>query len=290
MAQNNPYPGDSLQRLQAVELDILRAIRDVCDRYGITYWLDGGTTLGAVRHGGFIPWDDDADVAMPQEDYERFLRVAPEALPEGYTLRTCWNTPTMPGLFAKVELDGTRFIDEVAHDAGHDQGIFVDVFRYRRLDEDDAEMRRQIRESTFCQRMSFLRATGNPKIPKGVPLKPLVRAGVKAIHATIARTWTSQRMAERLERAWQSPCPGNRMANDCYASLSWQWRDTLLPTSTLVFEGEQFQGPANPERYLEVLYGDWQTLPPEDGRYPHRPLVLDFGDGVNVMEGWPPEA
>ena len=86
MAQNNPYPGDSLQRLQAVELDILRAIRDVCEAHGITYFLDGGTTLGAVRHGGFIPWDDDADVAMPQEDYEHFLRVAPEALPEGYTL------------------------------------------------------------------------------------------------------------------------------------------------------------------------------------------------------------
>lgn len=285
MAQNNPYPGDSLQRLQAVELDILRAIRDVCETHGITYFLDGGTTLGAVRHGGFIPWDDDADVAMPQEDYEHFLRVAPEALPEGYTLHTCYNTPNMPELWAKVERDGTRFVDELAHDAGHDQGIFVDVFCYRRLDEDDEEMQRQIRDASICQRMSFLNATGRPKIPKNTPALPVVKAAVKAVHATVARAWDAQKMSERLDRAWQSPCPGNRMANACYPNYCWQWRETLLPTSTIEFEGEQFQAPAMPERYLETLYGDWQTLPPEDARYPHRPLVLDFGDGVNVMEG-----
>ena len=74
------YNQDMLRRLQLTELEILKDIDRVCRAHGIAYWLDSGTALGAMRHGGFIPWDDDIDVGMPRGDYERFLEVAPEAL------------------------------------------------------------------------------------------------------------------------------------------------------------------------------------------------------------------
>ena len=78
------YEQATLRRLQMMELEILEAIDSVCREHGITYFLDSGTVLGARRHGGFIPWDDDIDLGMPREDYERFLEVAPVALGEGF--------------------------------------------------------------------------------------------------------------------------------------------------------------------------------------------------------------
>ena len=79
-----PYPEGALERLQKEELKILEVIDSICRKHGLTYFIDAGTTLGAVRHGGFIPWDDDADVGMPYEDYKKFCEIAPHELPEGY--------------------------------------------------------------------------------------------------------------------------------------------------------------------------------------------------------------
>lgn len=88
-----PYPGDALSRLQEEERGILKVIDELCRKHGLTYFIDAGTTLGAVRHGGFIPWDDDADVGMPYDDFNRFCELAKTELPEGYSLHDWSNTP-----------------------------------------------------------------------------------------------------------------------------------------------------------------------------------------------------
>ena len=81
----SPYPEDSLQRLQAVDLEIAAAVDKICRENDIDYFIDGGTLLGAVRHGGFIPWDDDIDIGMPKDDFDRFCEIAPALLPKGYS-------------------------------------------------------------------------------------------------------------------------------------------------------------------------------------------------------------
>ena len=82
------YPGDSLERLQAEMTRMLGVFDRVCRELGLTYFVDSGTALGAARHGGFIPWDDDVDVAMPEADYRRFVAEGASALPGGYSLHT----------------------------------------------------------------------------------------------------------------------------------------------------------------------------------------------------------
>lgn len=96
------YQKETLRELQLLELEILLAIDAVCKEYAIAYFLDSGTALGAKRHDGFIPWDDDIDIGMPREDYDKFLQIAPAALGDGFTVANPQDDSRLAGLFTKV--------------------------------------------------------------------------------------------------------------------------------------------------------------------------------------------
>lgn len=150
------YDPSTLRRLQLVELDILEVVADVCERHGIRWFLDRGTALGAVRHKGFIPWDDDVDVGMLREDYERFLQIAEKELPNGYSLHTPDNTPHYAPLFAKVYKDGTEFWSREISESKCEQGIFVDIFPYDTMSTDEVDQKRQCKEAIRWTRASYL--------------------------------------------------------------------------------------------------------------------------------------
>ena len=123
-----PKDPDTLQHMKEVELKILIAVDEVCKKLNIDYALDGGTLLGAARHSGFIPWDDDIDLLMPREDYERFIATAQEYLPKEYKIRTFLNTPEYPYLFIKVDDTRTLLVEENLRHLNSGVGIFIDIF------------------------------------------------------------------------------------------------------------------------------------------------------------------
>lgn len=285
MSSDSSYPEDVLRRLHEAEMAILIVLDDLCKEHGLTYFLESGTALGAVRHGGFIPWDDDIDISMPLDDYRRFLEIAPTALPDGFSLHTAENTKGMGSLWAKVFLDGTRFMDEPAVEAGCEQAIFVDVFCYRRLDADERVAKRQIAQANFWQRVSYLACFAHPVLPKDVPLRPVVEAGCVAAHAVLSRCVSKETIRRGFERAWAlGNNPSDNWSDTTYAYLTGFTTDMLFPTAPLTFEGRVFPGPHDVDAYLRVLYGDYMWIPPVEERHNHLPLILDFGDGVNVME------
>ena len=117
------------KKLQQLILLIAKEIARICDKYNIDYYLDGGSMLGAVRHKGFIPWDDDFDIAMKRSDFERFLQVCEKELDKNkYFLQTEWSEKNYCFSFAKVQLIGTHFIEEFSKDADVKHGIFADIF------------------------------------------------------------------------------------------------------------------------------------------------------------------
>ena len=187
------YDDEVLRRLQLVELSILEDIDRICRECGITYFLDSGTLLGAVRHGGFIPWDDDIDIGMMRSDYDRFLSVAAEALGDRYVVSSCELRKDHAAMFAKVWLRDTIFSTNETVEAGVPQGIFVDVFPYDAVCADPASASRQAKRCRMWQSVSYLYHAKTVIVPHGGILGRCERVGCCAAPAFARRLFTHGR-------------------------------------------------------------------------------------------------
>ena len=281
------YPDELLKRLQEVELDILMVIDKICRDNDIDYFINGGTLLGAVRHGGFIPWDDDIDLGIAHDEYLRFLEVAERELPEGYELCTPQNTPNQTATWAKVIKSGTRFIDAEAREAGYEQGIFVDVFDFRQFDKDPKRRAKQVRDTVFWQRMSYLTKISQPHIPKGTRFKPLVKVALRVWHELASRFVSQETVIRRFEKAWECPDPDDYWIDNAFGYRTPYPTDVLYPVRPIEFCGQTVMGPNKPEEFLRTLFGDdYMQLPPVEDRHNHIPEILDFGDGVDAVAAY----
>lgn len=117
-----------LREMQKVELEILKEFLNICQKYDLQYFLLGGTLLGAIRHKGFIPWDDDIDVGMPRPDYDKFLSIAQGELPEKLFLQTRETDCEYPMNFAKIRNTETTFIEKTAQFLNINHGVYIDIF------------------------------------------------------------------------------------------------------------------------------------------------------------------
>ena len=123
--------GSLLRRQQMRMLEILCAVDDICRRHGIRYWLSSGTLIGAVRHGGFIPWDDDLDIEMLWPDYCRLMKVLPRELPETMALQTTRTDPNYFFFYAKVRDRRSRLEESNRYDrVWKEQGVYIDIFPF----------------------------------------------------------------------------------------------------------------------------------------------------------------
>ena len=288
------YESETLRRLQLAELGILQAVDEACAKLDIAYFLDGGTALGAVRHGGFIPWDDDADIGMLRPDYERFLVEAPALLGSRFEVASPRTHPAMAGMFAKVMLAGTTFETAETREAGFDQGVFVDVFPYDRVAPDAAEAARQHRRCRRWQSLSYLHHSGHITVPHGGVLGACERAACRVAHGVVHALMRPEAIVSRFDGAAmafdeRSEAPSqvdcgcrdagggtSRWATFAYAGTSFP-QDVLVPPVRRDFEGVSLSAPARPEAFLNQLFGPaWRELPPEGRRRNHAPQRLEF--------------
>lgn len=116
--------------LQEKELALLKEFVAICDRLQLRYYLVCGSALGAVKYQGFIPWDDDVDVALPRKEYEIFLAEAPSMLPPQFFLQDYRSDPAFPAIFAKLRDSNTTFLEKSASRLNIHHGIYMDIFRW----------------------------------------------------------------------------------------------------------------------------------------------------------------
>ena len=119
---------EKTKRIWAVQLEMLDEVERICKKYGLKYFADSGTLIGAVRHQGYIPWDDDIDLAMLREDYETFLKVAPGELKEHLVLQTPYREKNYLRAHAQLRNSRTTGCSREDRKAGYNCGIFIDIF------------------------------------------------------------------------------------------------------------------------------------------------------------------
>ena len=119
---------DVMKKLKEIEIEMLEAFVAICNKYDLKWFVVGGTALGAVRHNGFIPWDDDIDVAMPRPDYEKFLEVAQENLPPHLFLQNTYTDKEIPWAFSKIRNSMTTFVERPFEKMNFNHGVYIDVF------------------------------------------------------------------------------------------------------------------------------------------------------------------
>lgn len=276
------YEQDMLRRLQLAELEILKDIDRVCREYDIAYWLDSGTVLGARRHGGFIPWDDDIDLGMPRDDYERFLDVAPAALGNRFRVTCSRSNPRQAALFAKVMLKGTRFVTDETEEAGFDQGVFVDIFPYDAVCSEPNAAKRQRDRCMMWQSLSYLYHSKHIVVPHKGALGAAEKAACRIAHYVVRAVLSPGRINRGFDKAAmiaKNDPESDALMASSYAATEPFPKSMLLPPGIIQFEGKDFFAPADVEGYLRTQYGQtWNQLPPEDQRRNHAPKELYLDD------------
>lgn len=276
------YEQDMLRRLQLAELEILKDIDRVCREYDIAYWLDSGTVLGARRHGGFIPWDDDIDLGMPRDDYERFLDVALAALGNRFRVTCSRSNPRQAALFAKVMLKGTRFVTDETEEAGFDQGVFVDIFPYDAVCSEPNAAKRQRERCMMWQSLSYLYHSKHIVVPHKGALGAAEKAACRIAHYVVRAVLSPGRINRGFDKAAmiaKNDPESDALMASSYAATEPFPKSMLLPPGIIQFEGKDFFAPADVEGYLRTQYGQtWNQLPPEDQRRNHAPKELYLDD------------
>ena len=263
---------ETLRKLQLTELEILQVIDDFCKKHDIRYSLYAGTLLGAVRHQGFIPWDDDLDICMERAEYERFLQTWEKEGPRGYVLMNKENAPGFDQSFTKIRKEHTTFMQKAWEAGLFPTGIFVDVFPVDRVP--DGKMNR-LWFRFVC--LSYLVFTREFIPPQGSGLQKLVARALLFCVRGDNRRRLRGRLLRYITKRDQDRSLHMVMTETKAAAGRILPADLMDDFVTLSFEGQGFMCTAQWKPFLEIKYDDYMRLPPESERkWGHPPIVLSF--------------
>lgn len=254
-----------LQPHQRESLEILLEFHRVCKEQGLRYYLTAGTLLGAVRHKGFIPWDDDIDVAMPREDYDKLARVASGAVSPEYVYQEYRTEPNFPCYFAKLRKRGTRVEEPILRAVEMEQGYYIDIFPLDRCPGGDRWA------TLFFKAIELLDCAVLARVSAEFV------CGYRKVYMRFL--WNTLRHLPNgclfTLREWIRKLFGVGGQRLCTAGGHHGYpRETYQPewfaeTVELEFEGHRFPAPAGWNELLKNMYGDYMRLPPPEERQGH---------------------
>lgn len=257
-----------VREIQLKELEIVEEIKRICDKYDIKWMLAYGSVLGAVRHEGFIPWDDDIDIYMDDLNYEKFVKACEADLDkEKFFLQTKESDKNVPFPWAKIRMNNTCAMEEKNKDIKMHWGICIDIFKLRYAPQKEKDRRRL--EKIY----SLYNAGHQGAFKKYSAAENIVQFGkifiIKILHISCIRAIMK------------------KMIDSCCKNVdrSIMWDDSeckfvsakfFESASFRKFEGMELPCPQNPEEYCEVIYGEWKKLPPESERGGHAGVIFDL--------------
>lgn len=269
---------ESLDKLHDTLIEILDYVVSVCEENDLTYFLVYGTALGAYRHKGFIPWDDDLDIAMPRQDYEKFIEIANKNKDAKYTLQNELNEKKYYLPFAKVRKNGTKFVEDIAQNMYENEGIFIDIFVLDYVDDINT-LKYKVKSLVTTYLKHILRYTGYKKVYKAK--RNMLGRVIENIICIPAYILPKKMLLRLLNKIAKGKClPDQARYIVEYSeekSKNAMPIDVYFPIRKIELCGKQYCVPNKIEEYLTRAYGsDYMQLPPEDQRVTHSPIELIF--------------
>ena len=258
----------TLRKVQLKELEILLEVKRICEKYNISYFLYAGTLLGAVRHKGFIPWDDDIDIAMMREDYFRFLKVAPAEISSDFFVEAPQTTPNYVYSYCKVKANGTIFMEQCTSKLSIHQGVWIDIFPI---------------DNIRCVNLPYLKIKKNMINiwQTGVDFRngitQITKPTSRLFFYLMGQIYKDKMIFQKEHRM----CMDNRKEtqyvldyNTIYGYTRSTFPAKMFQEKALYsFEGYQFTGPKDYDLMLTTIYGDYWQLPPEEKRYSEHGII-----------------
>ena len=263
---------DQLKLLQEIELENLRMLMEICEKNHLRYYLIGGSLLGAMRHRGFIPWDDDIDVGLPRPDYNRFVQIAKSYLPDHMDIKTMTSDPNYKCYFTRLINNKKKiYWDHGQYTAVI--GVWMDVFPLDGLPENPLLRKMQVfrvKLNKALYKFTQIDYVSTNRQNRPFSERILIRF---AQLTRIGKLMNADKRLKKLDRALQrydydtSAYAWN--FSGCYGQREIVPHIQLGGSRTAEFEGMQVSIPEAAEAYLTSIYGDYMKLPPEDQRRSH---------------------
>jgi len=258
------------EELRAIQIEVLDHFDRYCKEHLLTYYLCAGTLLGAIRHHGYIPWDDDIDVMMPRGDYEKLLNEYALKDNSQYKLFNYRFQEDYPYPFSKLGDSKTSLIE--AFEENFDTGIYIDIFPIDNIPDDTGLQKKIIERRISLKKKHQYKLF---KIKKRPGIIGLVKNAIVIFLKIRYHRPSLSEICRRMDRnaiSANTYCPSSHKA-----ALTWNYTyKEIMPneiykeTVEVEFEGKKYPAPAGWDTYLKGLFGDYMKLPPEDQRRRHQ--------------------
>lgn len=270
-----------LIKLHTVQTKILDKIVEICEINSLEYFLIGGTLLGAVRHQGFIPWDDDLDISMPRKDYEIFLKICNRYLGDDFFLDSSGTNNRYWLPFAKIRMKNTIYQENLLEYYKGYEGIWVDIFPLDNASEEISKLQ-EIQFYLFGKVKSVI--AYNSKISYIRSENPIKVFGYKICSLIPNKIWfIIQKKIMMMNKDEKSSYFVN-LGSQYGIKKQTHLKSKYLPSKKIKFEGKPYNVPNDCNYVLTKIYGsDYMELPPVEKRVTHNPIRVKFEDSAEIL-------